>query len=93
MKKYLVIIMLMLTGCAATKPPVVVAPEWPDAPGKQSLEPCGKLEKLPENAVELSDVATVVVDNYSAYYKCSVKVDAWIEWYNLQKEVYEGATK
>jgi hypothetical protein len=35
-------------------------------------------------------VAKIVSSNYSSYYECAVKIDAWIEWYNVQKTIYEG---
>jgi hypothetical protein len=85
------VLCLMLAGCLATSP-VIKAPTWPDSPGKQSLESCPALKEL-DNATELSEIASVVVENYSTYYQCSVKVDAWIEWYKLQKDIYDGATK
>jgi hypothetical protein len=82
---------LMLTGCLTTNP-VLKAPNWPDPPGKQSLDACPALKELSKD-IELSDIASVVVDNYSTYYQCAVKLEAWIEWYNLQKNIYENATK
>jgi hypothetical protein len=82
---------LILSACASTTP-VVKAPKWPEAPGPQTLQSCPSLKDL-DSTTELSEIATVVVENYGTYYQCSVKVDAWIEWYNLQKSIYEGATK
>ena len=82
---------LALTGCVATNP-VLKAPNWPDPPGKQSLQECPRLKELADE-IQLSDIASVVVDNYSTYYQCAVKLEAWIEWYNLQKGIYENATK
>jgi len=32
-----------------------------------------------------------VVQNYTTYYACAVKADAWIEWYSVQKKIFEGA--
>ena len=47
------------------------------------------VEKLKDDA-KLSDVARTVTVNYSTYYECAVKVDAWQEWYNIQKIIFEG---
>ena len=47
------------------------------------------LEKLKTEA-QLSDVAVTVTKNYNTYYECAVKNDAWIEWYNIQKSIYES---
>jgi len=28
--------------------------------------------------------------NYGTYYECAVKTDAWIEWYQKQKIIFEN---
>ena len=76
---------LMLTGCSTTVP---VTSKFPEAP-KYLLESCPQLQMLKDGA-KLSEVATIVTINYSAYYECSVKNDAWIEWYRVQKNIYES---
>jgi hypothetical protein len=43
-----------------------------------------------KEGAKLSDVATTVTINYSTYYECAVKNDAWIEWYQIQKNIYES---
>ncbi len=77
----------MCTGCST--PPV--KQKWPDAPTISS-KPCPDLDKLPDN-VKLSDISKTININYSRYYECAVKVDAWIEWYNVQKSIYESTQK
>jgi hypothetical protein len=47
------------------------------------------LQKLPENS-KLSDVATTVVQNYTQYYECAVKLEAWQRWYSEQQTIHEG---
>jgi hypothetical protein len=84
---FLAAIVAMCAGC--TTPPV--RQKWPDAP-KFSEQTCPQLEKLKEGA-QLSDVAKTVTINYSTYYECAVKNDAWIEWYKIQKSIYEGTYK
>ena len=82
--KYLILI-LLLTGCSTTVP---VTAKFPEAP-KYSLQACPQLQLLKEGS-KLSDVATTVTINYSTYYECAVKTDAWIEWYQIQKQIFEG---
>jgi predicted component of type VI protein secretion system len=82
--KYLLLV-LLLAGCSTTVP---VTAKFPDAP-KYSMEVCPQLEKLNTDA-KLSDVATTVTINYSTYYECAVKNDAWIEWYQIQKNIFES---
>ena len=81
----LVGLFLLLTGCSTTVPVTAKFPE----PPKYSMEKCPQLEKLNDDA-KLSDVAKTVTNNYSTYYMCAVKNDAWIEWYEIQKQIFES---
>ena len=82
--KYLVLV-LMLAGCSTTVP---VTAKFPEAP-KYSLQACPQLQQLKDGS-KLSEVATTVTINYSTYYDCAVKNDAWIEWYQIQKHIFES---
>jgi hypothetical protein len=82
--KYLLIV-LMLVGCSTTVPVTAKFPEIPD----RLMQKCPQLEKLGEEA-KLSDISKTVTVNYTTYYECAVKNDAWIEWYNIQKHIFEG---
>lgn len=84
--KILVLVLLLLTGCTTVVP---VTSKFPAAPGTLVQEPCPNLQKLTEQA-KLSDVAKTVTVNYSEYYTCAVKLDAWQRWYREQKIIYEG---
>jgi outer membrane biogenesis lipoprotein LolB len=75
---------LLLTGCSTVVP---VARKFPDAP--KFMQACPNLQKL-NNEAKLSDIATTVTMNYSTYYECAVKNDAWIEWYQIQKNIFES---
>ena len=85
MNKLLLSITIFLTGCSTTVPVVM---KFPDAPPILK-EKCGELIKLNDDA-KLSDVATVVVQNYTLHHECSTKVDGWIEWHKKQKELFES---
>jgi hypothetical protein len=82
--KYL-LILLVLAGCSTTVPVTMKFPEVPD----KLLQKCPQLQKLGED-VKLSDVSKTVTINYNTYYECAVKNDAWIEWYQIQKHIYES---
>ena len=84
--KILVLSLLLLTGCTTVVP---VTSKFPAAPGTLVQEPCPNLQKLSDEA-KLSDVAKTVTVNYSEYYTCAVKLDAWQRWYREQKIIYEG---
>ena len=84
MKKLL--ILLLLAGCSTTVP---VQRNFPEVP--QALqEKCKELAQTKQDTTKLSEVITVVTDNYMEYHKCSDKVDMWIEWYSLQKEIFDS---
>jgi hypothetical protein len=89
--KYLIVALALLLQACST--PVPVTAKFPEVPPRL-LEACPQLKKLDEKAEpKLSGVATVVTDNYGTYYECAVKNDAWIEWYKIQKTIFEGAGK
>ena len=82
--KYLLFV-LILTGCSTTVP---VTAKFPNVP-ERLLVKCPQLEKL-ENEVKLSDISKTVTNNYTTYYECAVKHDAFVEWYKIQKNIFES---
>jgi hypothetical protein len=87
-----IVIMFVLAMCSGCSTPVPVTAKFPEAPGKLATQPCPDLQKLKDDA-KLSDVSRTVTLNYSSYYECAVKTDAWIEWYQVQRKIFEGAGK
>ncbi len=89
MKLLIALLVLCLSGCGTVVP---VTAKFPEAPGKQTQIACPDLQKLKDD-VKLSDISKTITINYTTYYSCAVKVDAWVEWYNIQKIIFEGAGK
>jgi len=83
--KYALIALLLLSGCSTTVPVVVKFPKVPP----ELMEKCQELTILSDDA-KLSDVTKTVVINYTQYNMCSVKVDAWKEWYQTQQKLFES---
>ncbi len=84
--KYLTILFVaLLTGCSTTVPVVAKFPEVP----QHLLVKCPQLNKVNDEA-KLSDISKTITMNYTEYYTCAVKNDAWIEWYQVQKNIFEG---
>ena len=81
-----VFVLAMCSGCSTVVP---VTAKFPEAPGKLATQRCPDLQKLQDNA-RLSDVSRTVTINYSTYYECAVKADAWQEWYEIQRRIFEG---
>ena len=73
-----------LTGCSV----VPVKANFPDVPERLMIK-CPQLEKVSETPT-LSDVAKTVTNNYTTYYECAVKHDAFVEWYQTQKRIFES---
>ena len=86
MKSLILAVVFVLAGCSTTVP---VTAKFPQAPGTLVQESCPNLQKLEESA-KLSDVAKTVTVNYSEYYLCAVKLEAWQRWYREQKTIYES---
>ena len=84
--KLLLLATLLLAGCTTVVP---VTQKFPEPPGLQSQQACPQLQKLGAQP-QLSDVARVITVNYTEYYQCAVKLDAWIEWYEKQQIIYKG---
>lgn len=78
----------LMTGCTTVVP---VTAKFPDVP-ETLLKPCPNLEKLNDGA-KLSDVAKTVTVNYSTYYDCAIKHDGLVEWYKIQKHIFESGSK
>ena len=88
---FAIVVMLVfaITGCSTAVP---VTARFPEPPGMLATQRCPDLQKLKDDA-KLSDVSRTVTVNYSSYYECAVKTDAWIEWYKIQKMIFEGVVK
>jgi hypothetical protein len=84
-----IIMILAVSGCSTAVP---VTAQFPEPPGKGAMTACPDLQKL-NNGAQLSDVANTITVNYSTYYECAVRTDAWQEWYRIQKHIFEGAGK
>ena len=84
MKFILFFTILFLTGCTV----VPVDRKFPEAP-KQLMVSCQELSLVNPNETKMSGVLTVVVENYTKYHECSIKVDSWVDWYNKQKKNFD----
>lgn len=85
MKYLAALFIVLLTGCTTVVP---VTAKFPDAP-KLGLGACPQLQTVQEG-VKLSELTNTVTMNYSTYYECAVKADQWIEWYEIQKRIFEN---
>lgn len=77
---------LILPGCSTTVPLKMPFPEVP----ANLLEPASNLQALPEDKKTLSDLIDNANENFGTYYQLKAKYEAWQEWYNSQKTIYDG---
>jgi hypothetical protein len=85
MKTYSLLFAMLLTGCSTTVPVVMKFPEAPPS----LKQPCVTLKKIEGDAVSIVDLHKTVVENYTTYYECSIKVDEWNTWHTKQKKIFE----
>jgi hypothetical protein len=89
MKLLIVLIFPLLTGCAYLGKIVTVPlPEFPPVSKELLEKKCPDLEMAPPSEL-FSDLLRTVVTNYGEYHKCRAMVEAWQEWYVIQKLNYE----
>ena len=84
-----IVLAFLITGCSTTVP---VTARFPDAP-VLILEKCPQLKTIEGEKVSIVDYTKTVTLNYTTYYECAVKSDAWIEWYQIQKKIFEEVGK
>ena len=88
MKNLLILVSaLMLTGCLGTTAPV--KRNFPDVPADLKVA-CPALKAVDSDTTKLSEVVSVVAENYGTYHECKIKLDSWIEWYTTQKSIFES---
>ena len=80
----LILLPLLLTACLATP----VKRTFPDIPSDLTSA-CPDLAQMDPNTNKLSEVVKTVTVNYSTYHECKIRVDAWIEWYQTQRTIFE----
>jgi hypothetical protein len=85
MRNLLLASLLLLTGCATSVPVTMSFPQVPEALEK----PCERLQPLVEGKRELSDLLENTNDNYAKAKECNAKANAWKEWYDTQKKIFE----
>lgn len=79
------LIALLLTGCSTLVP---VKAKFPELPSELAVD-CPDLKQLPPDTKKLSEVVSNVSENYSTYYECQARKEAWGIWYKEQRRIYE----
>ena len=86
MIRYIILaLVILLTGCGIITPVKRTFPEVPP----ELKQTCPDLLQT-EPTEKLSGMLPVVIANYSRYHECSIKVDAWNQWYDNQKQIFNS---
>ena len=80
-----IVLAFLATGCTS----VPVDRKFPEVP-TVLLEKCPQLKTIDSETTVFSTLTKTVVQNYATYYDCAVRQDAWIEWYQTQKIIFES---
>lgn len=75
---------LLLSGCSLFP----TKRQFPTVPNDLK-ERCPNLKVTPMTT-KLSEVVSVVKENYAEYHECAEKVDSWNEWYDKQKKIHDS---
>ena len=86
MKSYTLLLIALLSGCSTTVP---VVAKFPDAP-KSLTENCPPLKKVENDPTSIVDLHKTVVENYTLYHECTIKVEEWNKWHVEQKKIFES---
>lgn len=87
MKRYILLILFLLSACASTTAPVL--PKWPAAPADLQ-QPAADLKPLAPGQRNLSDLIGNSNENYTQYYILKEKYEGWQQWYNSQQKIWQG---
>ena len=84
----LVVAVFTIGGCSLfQKQPIPVARNFPDAT-PELMKKCESLKTIQGDKVAITEMLKTIVENYTLYYQCSLKVDGWQEWYDTQKKIF-----
>ena len=75
----------MITACSTAVP---LTQNFPDAP-TMLLEKCPELKTIAGEKITIVEFTKTVSENYTTYYQCSGRQEAWIDWYNQQKKIWD----
>lgn len=78
-------IVSLLAACSTAVP---LTPSFPQAPAVL-MEKCPELKIIVGEKVSIVDFTKTVSENYTTYYQCAGRTDAWIDWYQQQKKIWE----
>jgi hypothetical protein len=80
-----IVLAFLITACSTAVP---LTQNFPDAPD-MLMEKCPELKTIQGEKVSIVDFTKTVSENYTTYYQCAGRTEAWIDWYNQQKKIWD----
>ena len=80
-----IVLSFLITACSTAVPLTQNFPEAPD----MLKEKCPELKTIQGEKVTIIEFTKTVSENYTTYYQCAGRTDAWIDWYDQQKKIWE----
>jgi hypothetical protein len=90
MKILILLPLFFIVGCASTTVPVTM--NFPQAPEPLLLEP-EKLDPLPEDSKEMTELLENSTVNYGKYRELQIKYLQWQRWYNTNRRLHKETTE
>jgi hypothetical protein len=81
----LIVLAFLITACSTAVPVTQNFPQAPDL----LMEKCPELKTIAGERVTIVEFTRTVSENYTTYHQCAGRTDAWIDWYNQQKKIWE----
>ena len=75
----------LLAACSTAVP---LTQNFPEAPA-MLMEKCPALKTITGEKVTIVDFTKTVSENYVTYYQCAGRTEAWIDWYDQQKKIWD----
>jgi len=80
-----IVLAFLITGCSTAVP---VTQNFPDVPDMLK-EKCPELKTIAGERISIVEFTRTVSENYTTYHQCAGRTDAWIDWYDQQKKIWE----
>lgn len=80
-----ILLAFLITSCSTAVP---LTQSFPQAPAVLK-EKCPELKTIAGEKITIVDFTKIVSENYTTYYQCAGRTDAWIDWYDQQKKIWD----
>jgi hypothetical protein len=80
-----IILAFLITACSTAVPVTQKFPEAPD----MLMEKCPELKTIQGEKISIVDFTKTVSENYTTYYQCAAGKEAWIDWYDQQRKIWD----